>query len=101
MHQKLTHMSALSDSKYVSLNEFSNIKERAGIFEEKIRGLEQRFNDDIASRKYLTATITSIISLVLAIIMSSVTIGDKISVHSITRDNQASLAQTQPLHEPR
>jgi hypothetical protein len=79
LDQKIDSMEKLGDSKYASFKDLSNLTiEVAGIknkFIEALEGLKQRFNDDIASRKYMTATIISIISLALVVVTTTVSIG--------------------------
>jgi len=63
-------MEKLGDSKYTSFQALAEIKTEVAVCKQKIESLETRFNDNISARRYMTATVISTVSLIIAIIMA-------------------------------
>lgn len=70
LNHKIDSMEKLGDSKYASSKDFSDLYTLVKVQEEKIKRLEDRFNDYLSTKKYMTATTISIVSLIVVIISS-------------------------------
>jgi len=68
LKQKVEDMDELNRSKYASSREFSDLTSQVNVQKETIRNLELRLNDFITSRKYMTATNISSLSLIVAVL---------------------------------
>jgi hypothetical protein len=64
---KLDGMEKVGDLKYASSRDLSDLVTKVHVQDEKIKGLEQRCNDYISSRRYMTATNISTLSLIIAL----------------------------------